>query len=926
MKQKKLLLIDSSALIYRAFYALPPLTDKQGRVVNAVYGFMSAFINILKQTDPTHVIFAFDSPKPTHRKEKYVEYKAQREKAPDDLYTQIPISKELVRSFEFVELEEAGFEADDIIATCAKEFLKKNAEGEVVIATGDMDTLQLINPKTRVLALSRGISEAKLYDEKAVRERFGLEPHQMIDFKALFGDASDNIKGVKGVGQKTAAELLQKFHTLEGIYQNLDNLTPRLKELLTTEKDQAFLSKELVTLHVDLPLGLKWEDSLFTPEKLISGKKYLEELSFNSLAKRIEKITAQGSRLEARGNPNLEPTTTSQEPNIQSINNRPDFDKLVMPSVNKNQRLILWTGETEKGIGLAIAPLEKNKIAEIFLVPLELTKKLEKSIFKEKEIFLFDFKEVCKELFPLKLPEKTLSDLKLKAYLIQPPLMRKFGFKEIVWHFLKERFEEPKKQMNLLGATEKGYSQEKIGEILGLLAPLSKEVEETYAEQIKFQEESKFISVVYPQVKNKIQERSIDYIYRKFEKPLGGVLAQMEMAGIKIDVDLLKKLSTKNAHDIDKLKEKIFQLAGKEFNLDSPSQLADILFHDLAITTESSKIGKAGHFSTAAGVLEKLEKSHPIVPFLLNYREQRKFQTTYLEVIPGLVDKNTHRLHTSFEQTGAATGRLSSNNPNLQNIPLQPIEDDIGVRHAFIAERGYSLISLDYSQIEIRLAAYLSGEEKLVKAFERGKDIHRETAAFVNKIDPEKVNDNMRNAAKALNFGIMYGMSPFGFAQSSKLPEAQARDFIQNYFREFPRINDYINKTKEFAREFGYVETIFGRRRYVPEVNFDNRILRQAGERMAINMPLQGTAADIMKLALVEANKFLEEKYASPKIHPLEREVRLLLSIHDEIILEVQNNLVEKVAREVKEIMENVAKNIIPLKVDVEIGKNWGAI
>ena len=905
-------------------------------MVNAVYGFMSAFINILKQTEPTHIIFAFDSPKPTHRKEKYVEYKAQREKAPDDLYAQIPISKDLVKSFGFVELEKAGFEADDIIATCAKKFLKKNAGGEVVVATGDMDTLQLINSKTRVFALSRGVSESKIYDEKAVWERFGLEPHQMIDFKALFGDPSDNIKGVKGIGQKTAAELLQKYHTLEGIYENLDKLTPRLNELLNTEKEQALLSKELVTLHTDLALDLKWQDSVFSLEKLSSGKKHLEELSFNSLAKRVGKLANDTNSfvIPSESEGRVEETLSNSKNYKKEIprfvtltrDDRNILEKQIIPKLNKYRKFILWSGETEKGESLAIALLKNKKISEIFLIPSEIAQQLDKSLIADKEIFLFDFKEIYKDIFSLKPPIKNINDLKIKSYLIQPPLIRKFGFKDIVWHFLKENFEEPKKQMSLLGAEEKGRNLEKVSEILGILSRLAPEVEETYAKQVKFQEESKFIPVVYPVVKNKIQERSIDFIYQKIERPLSGVLAQMEMAGIKIDLELLKKLGTKNANDINKLKEKIFELSGKEFNLDSPSQLADVLFRDMGITTESSKIGKAGHFSTAAGVLEKLERSNPIVPHLLNYREQRKFQTTYLEVIPDLVDKKNNRLHTSFEQTGAATGRLSSNNPNLQNIPLQPIESGIGVRHTFVAEEGFKLISLDYSQIEIRLAAYLSGEEKLVKAFERGKDIHRETAAFVNKVSSEKVDDNMRNSAKALNFGIIYGMSPFGFAKASKLPEREAKIFIDSYFQEFPKIADYINSIKKFAREFGYVETIFGRRRYVPEVNFDNHILRQAGERMAINMPLQGTAADIMKLALVEVNKFLEKKYVSPKIHPLERDVRLLLSIHDEIILEARNNITEKVAREAQKIMENVAKNIIPLKVDVEIGKNWGEI
>ncbi|MBM3256271.1 MAG: DNA polymerase I [Candidatus Moranbacteria bacterium] len=952
MKKEKLLLIDSSALIYRAFYALPPLTDRRGRVVNAVYGFMSAFLNILKQADPTHVIFAFDSPKPTKRKEKYTEYKAHREKAPDELYAQIPLSKELVKNLGFTELEKAGFEADDIIATCAKKFLALRAEGEVVIATGDLDTLQLINAKTKVFALSRGVTESKIYDEKAVKERFGLEPHQMIDFKSLFGDASDNIKGVRGIGQKTASLLLQKFHTLEGIYKNLDKLKPKVKEALEKERGQALLSKELVTLRADLPLKLEWEEIQYLPERLAAGKNHLEDLSFNSLAKRVEAMVVPSS--PAYRPPAGEAGTGRQFPvpskdrirsndghwgmgtkNIQFVTSQSDLEKQVISTTEKSNRLVLWSGETSNGKNLLIAPLEKNKVTGIFLMPIELAKSLNNSLFNGRRLFLFDLKEISKDIFPLKLPVKNVCDLKTLSYLIQPPLMRKFGLKEIVWHFLKERFEEPKKQMNLLGATERGYDREKVVEIIKLLAQLVPEVEETYTEQIKFQEQSpepygagrgRFISVVFPAVEDKTKERSIEYVYKNIEKPLSRVLGLLEMAGVKIDLDLIKKLGAKNARDIDKLKDKIHRLAGKQFNLDSPSQLANILFEKLKITTEETKKGKAGHFSTAAGVLEKLKKKHPIISLLLLYREQRKFQTTYLEVIPELIDKNNNRLHTSFDQTGTATGRLSSNNPNLQNIPLQPISGEIGIRHAFIAEEGFKLISLDYSQIEIRLAAYLSGEEKLVKAFEKGRDIHRETAAFVNNVDPNKVDGNMRNAAKALNFGIIYGMSPFGFAAASKLSETEAKVFIDSYFRQFPNIARYINSIKEFAREYGFVETVFGRRRYVPEVNLDNHILRQAGERMAINMPLQGTAADIMKLALVETQKFLEEKYADPQKHPLERDARILLSIHDEIILEVRNNLVEKIAGEVKEIMENVAKDFIPLKVDVETGNNWGEI
>jgi len=924
--KNKLLLIDSSALIYRAFYALPPLTDKQGRVVNAVYGFMSAFINILKQTDPTHIVFAFDSPKPTFRKKKYEQYKAHREKAPDELYSQLPIAKELVKNLNFTKLEKGGFEADDIIATCAKKFLEKHKEGEVVVATGDLDTLQLITPRIKVFTLSRGIAEAKIYDEKAVKERFSLDPSQMNDFKALFGDPSDNIKGVKGIGKKTAAELLQKYGNLEGIYKNLDKLKPRMRNLLKQEKEQAFLSRELVILEKDVPLTFDWENSTFSKENFAARKEYLLELSFNSLAKRVEELNSENPNNKALHTP--PPHKRQVVLPFQFVSTRPDLENLVIPAFNKRKSFVLWFGESNKEKGLALGLIENNQLAETYFIAEELAGKLEELLPKESRGFGFDLKEIGKDVFPIKAILKKSDDLKLKAYLIQPPLIRKFGLKEIAWHFLKERWEEPKKQLNLLEQSATGYSREKISELLNTLAGLVPEIESAFAQQVGFQKQSSFIREIFPGIKDKVREKSIAFIYDNIEKPLSEVLGKMEIAGIKIDLQLLEVLRKKNAYRIEELKENIIQLAGKKFNLDSPSQLANVLFQDLQISSEDSKKGKSGHYSTAAGVLEKLQKKHPIIASLLDYREQRKFQTTYLDVIPKLVDRETARLHTLFDQTGAATGRLSSNNPNLQNIPLQPIdkEKNIGLRNTFVTEEGFQFISLDYSQIEIRLAAYLTGEEKLIEAFERGEDIHRQTAAFVNQIDPGEVTPNLRNAAKALNFGIMYGMSPFGFANSSKLPEYEARNFIQNYFREFPKIATYIENTKRFAREYGFVETVFGRRRYVPEVNLENRILRQAGERMAINMPLQGTAADIMKMALVAVNKFLEEKYVNPKIHPLKSDVRILLSIHDEIILEVRNDLVERVVKDVQDIMENIAKEILPLKVDVEIGKNWGEI
>ena len=494
MKKLKLLLIDSSALIYRAFYALPPLTDKKGRVVNAVYGFMAAFLNILKQTEPTHVIFAFDSPKPTKRAEKYGEYKAHREKAPDELYAQIPISKDLVKNLAFVQLEKPGYEADDIIATCAKSFTQKHANREVVIATGDLDTLQLIDSQTKVFALSRGITEAKLYDKKAVLERFGLEPEQMNDFKAMFGDPSDNIKGIKGVGQKTAAELLQKYHTLKGVYENLEKLKPRLRDLLTQEKEQAFLSRELVTLDKHVQVNIDLDKAKFTPEDLATKKECFEELSFNSLGKRVESLSNKTTppetspQLRGEKSQTFSPINKGEikkrvkETIIQLISSQSDLEKQVISALNKYSRFVLWSGESIKGNGLAVGILENNQLVTIYFIDEKFVNEIDKSLPKDSIGFGFDLKKISKDLFPSVRIVKKSDDLKLKAYLIQPPLMRKFGFKEVLWHFLKEKWEEPKKQLALLtDAGNNNYDLEKVSHYLANLARLVPEVETAFA-------------------------------------------------------------------------------------------------------------------------------------------------------------------------------------------------------------------------------------------------------------------------------------------------------------------------------------------------------------------------------------------------------------------------------------------------------------
>ncbi len=918
MAKKKLLLIDSSALIYRAFYALPPLTDKNNRIVNAVYGFFSAFVNIVGRTNPTHIIFTFDSPKPSFRKEKYKEYKAQREKAPDDLYAQIPLVKKSAESFNLPCLEQAGFEADDLIGSCAKKFLSENPSNEVVIATGDLDALQLINPRLTVFTLSRGISDAKIYDEKAVQERFGLDPHQMIDYKSLFGDTSDNIKGVKGIGQKTATDLLQKYHNLENLYQNLDQLTPRLKNILEAEKANAFLSKELVIIASDIPLSFDWDESIFKKESLQNGREHLlKEFSFHSLFERM------GKMINPNNKENLAPLSQKESsPLSLTLLEKSDLENKSQFFENDTatDTFILWAGRSHWGEGLAFGPLHQGQLKEAFFIKEKDAEIKNIQFLKNKKIFCFDSQKIFREYPSLDFLTEEMEDLRLKAYLIHPPLLKKFSWKETVWHFLKYRFEEPKKQLSLLDQEADGYSSEKIKEILSLIQKLTEEIKSAFEEQIKYQKESSFNSSIFPQLE--APSSSIDLVFKNIEKPLSGVLSRMERRGIKIDLPLLEAMRKENADQLIELKKSIFELAGKEFNLDSPSQLADILFSRLNISAKEIKKGKAGHCSTAAEVLQKLEKAHPIIPFLLDYREKRKLQTTYLDALPLLVNQKTGRIHTSLDPTGTATGRLSSSNPNLQNIPLGESnhKEFVSIRKAFVAEKGFSFISLDYSQIEIRIIAYLTGEKELIKAFEKGIDIHQRTASLVKNIPLEKVTPEERKSAKALNFGIMYGISPFGFAKSSKLNEFEARIFIENYFKEFPKITEYIKDVKRFVADFGFVETIFGRRRYCPEARASNRFLRQAGERMAINMPIQGTAADIMKLALIQVDNYLKNNY--PEKNGIE-EARLILSIHDEIILEVKDELVDEISKHILSIMDSTVINILPLKTDLKVGKNW---
>lgn len=742
-KEKTLVLIDGHALVHRAFHALPPLSTGSGELVNAVFGFSSILLKMLKDLAPDYIAATFDLAGPTFRHKEFDAYKATRVKAPDELYAQIGRVKEVLAAFNIPVFEAPGFEADDVIGTIVKQ-AKKN-KVKTIIVTGDLDTLQLVDENTSVYTLKKGVKETMTYDEAAVKERFaGLAPAQMVDYKGLKGDPSDNIPGVPGVGDKTAGQLLKDFGSLEKVYAaaeqgKIKNI--KLAQKLLANKEQAFFSKYLATIKQDAPIKFKLAEALtrdFDKEKVV---KIFKDLGFYSLVNRL-----------------------------------PEFDK---------------NGQIKKMEPVKTAGAEKKTPA---VLPLGLAPSAE------------------------------------------------------------EKIEQARAQ--------------------GLLS---------------------------------------DRIYQ-LEKELVPIIALMQQAGIKLDLAYLKKISGQVDAELAGLEKNIIKLAGGEFNINSPQQLSQVLFEKLGLQIKGLKKTPGKVISTAAAELEKLKGQHEIIDLIMRYRELAKLKNTYIDALPLLVGADG-RLHTSYDSLGTTTGRLSSKNPNLQNIPIRTALGN-EIRKAFVAESGYKLLSADYSQIELRVVAHLAQDEEMIKIFKAGKDIHNATAAEVLGIKESEVGKEERRMAKVLNFGVIYGMSLHGFAQAAGVDLARAKEFIKKYFTEFSGVAKFIERTKKEASRDSSVRTLFGRQRFISEINSSAWNLKQAAERMAINMPVQGTAADLLKMAMVEIANSKQITVNS----------KMLLQVHDELVFEVPEEKVKEVAAEVKKIMENIYELSVPLKVDIEIGDNWGEL
>lgn len=876
-KKKLLVLLDGNAITHRSYHALPPMATKTGESVHAVYGFAMTLFSVIEKFKPDYIAASFDLPGGTFRDELYADYKATRTAAPDDLYAQIPKVKELVQAMNIPIYELPGFEADDCVGTLARQ---GEASGvDVVIVTGDTDTLQLVTDHVKVYALRKGMKDLVLYGIPEVTEKYGFPPERLVDYKGLRGDSSDNIPGVKGIGEKGATDLIQEFGSLEDIYAALEKVKPKVREKLEADREMAFLSKKLGTIDTTAPVMLMLADAVTRDFDQLKIEQFLRALDFYSLINRIpgsgEKKNGVEKSLERPKKQAKKTKRIETEADTKECLERFSSESVAVVVNEKEASLfgsagiesvglagvseaveIIWNDVTEKQLAAFLSDANRKKIA-------------------------VDSKAIMHALLPLGVSfAGVVEDILLSVYILHAG--RRSDIESLIMEHEGTVWTE-------LSAREKAMAVRKLA--LTLRADLEALAKEQGGEE------------------------TVVTLLDRIELPLVSVLFNMEKAGILLDPKIFQTLSKEIDDSVQSLEKEIHKLAGKEFNLNSPKQLADILFVDLAIPTAGIKKNKTG-YSTASPELEKLRADFPIVKFIEDYRELFKLKTTYIDVLPGLV-KPDGRLHTTFRQDIASTGRLSSADPNLQNIPIRT-EWGARIRDGFVAAPGKKLVGADYSQIELRIAAHLSGDENMTMAFIEGEDIHRATAALVHGLKPEEVSDSLRREAKALNFGIIYGMGAFGLAQATDMDQKKAAQFIKDYLAKFSGVAKYMDEMRKQAHEKGYVETALGRRRTLPEIQSTNQALVRGAERMAINMPIQGLAADIMKLAMLAAEELVKTKYAGS--------AKLLLQIHDELIAEVDESVAEAFAKDLKQSMEGVYTLSVPLAVSVEIGDNWGEI
>lgn len=857
---KKIMLIDGNSLLHRAFHALPPLRTSKGIHTNAVYGFCNMLFRILKEQNPDYIAVAFDKKGPTFRHDEFAAYKATRPRTPDELIGQFDILKDILGALNIKFIEVDGFEADDVLGT-----VSKRAEEQGIfslIVTGDKDALQLVSPLTHVMLTKKGITELEDYDSKKVEDRFGIPPEYVPDLKGLMGDPSDNIPGVPGVGEKTASKLLKEYKTLENLLENTADLKGKLKQNIEQHRDLAKISKHLATIVRDVNLEFKFEDFILKAPDYDELIKLFQGLEFYSLLNKIEK-----------------PRKLAETPKrpINTIKSWTELKKFIK-KVKAQGSMGILLDVTVSSVTPELNGIYLSLEDEAIYIPREVidlsdeTQKGLKTLLESNDVekITHDGKFLRNILQQSNIDFICQFDTMLAAYLLDPS---------------KPHYDLESLMTEYLGL-QPGDTED-LGMKAIELEPLKKALLE------------------------KLKSCEMDKLFYEVEMPLSVVLSDMERTGFRVNLDKLEKLSAKFGEELKNLSKQIFDMAGMEFNLNSPRQLGEVLFEKLSLPV--IKKNKTG-YSTDAEVLEKLKPAHPIVEKILEYRFIMKMKSTYADGILALVDKSSKKIYTSLNQTVTSTGRISSTEPNLQNIPVRT---DVGrsIRGVFEADGpGHILLSGDYSQIELRVLAHISGDQSLVEAFIKGEDIHTRTASEVFGIPPEDVTPLLRDRAKAVNFGIVYGISDYGLAQSLGISNKEAQDYIEAYFQRYPGVRDYVRETVRKARLSGYVTTILNRRRYIPDINSRNYNLRSFAERVAMNTPIQGSAADIIKVAMVKVYRDIKKADLKSK---------MVLQVHDELILDVPKEE-EAIVREiVKKDMENAVELKVPLIVDFKAGYTW---
>ena len=871
----KIMLLDGHSLLNRAFYGLPDLTNAEGKHTNAVLGFLNIMLRYVEEEKPTHLLVAFDRKEPTFRHIKYKEYKGTRKPMPAELHEQVPLMKEVLKTMEIPIITQAGIEADDILGTIGKE--AEEAGFDVAIVSGDRDLLQLATKKVKVKIPKTKASGTVTEDyyEDDVRELYGVSPTEFIDMKGLMGDTSDNIPGVPGIGEKTAAKIIKEYHSIENAHEHLEEIKPnKAKESLRDHYDLAVLSKKLATIDTESPVEFSWEDArmenLYTPE----AYDYFKRLEFKNLLSRFDQQETEQKKL----------------PSWRIVEDFAEAENIWKQAEQAEQIGIAVIDGMDGVRGVAVALGDQNTVyfpVEGFQTEGVLCGHLEQLFAGDSQIGAWDVKAIRKKI---EIPErKGIFDLGIGAYLLNP-LKNDYTYDDVAKEYLGEQLP----------------SQEEV--FSGMKKPDPKKADN---EQVAAYGAYQAYVALHGKdaLKKALQEAGMWDLFEDIEMPLVFTLDDMEKEGIIASGEALKEYGDKLAVRIDELERKIYEEAGEEFNINSPKQLGVILFEKLSLP--NGKKTKTG-YSTAADVLDRLAPDYPIVADILEYRQLTKLKSTYADGLVNYIAEDG-RIHTSFNQTITATGRLSSTEPNLQNIPMR-IELGRLIRKAFLPKSGFVFVDADYSQIELRVLAHLSGDEKLIEAYRNAQDIHRTTASQVFHIPFDEVTDLQRRNAKAVNFGIVYGISSFGLSQDLSITKKEAAEYIERYFETYPKIKGYLDGLVAEAKEKGYVTTMFGRRRPIPELSSSNFMQRSFGERIAMNSPIQGTAADIIKIAMNRVHdRLLAEGLKS----------RLILTVHDELLVETAAEEEQEVRKILAEEMHGAAQLSVMLEIDVHAGSDW---